>query len=127
MRCGPEHYLRCRSRPAGTPAASVSAAEDGSSAEVSLEGGGRIAAARGVIVAADGPVAVRLLGDALHSSPSKPDTGVGTACVYFSCAFPGVSPPDLLTGDLSQLARRWRLQAGGTLQAWPTLLSSLHW
>jgi len=70
----------------GTPAASVRAAADGGPAQVSMEGGGSIAAARGVIVAADGPAAARLLGDSLHSSPSKPDDGVGTACVYFSCA-----------------------------------------
>ena len=62
---------------------------------MSLQGGGTVTAARGVIVAADGPAAVRLLGEPLHSSPSKPNDGVGTACVYFSCGLLDVSPISL--------------------------------
>ena len=61
---------------------------DGGGATVQLADGSTVAASRGVIVAADGPAAVRLLGAALvGESPSKAEEGVGTSCVYFSCAF----------------------------------------
>lgn len=63
---------------------SVSGA-DGGGATVRLTGGGTLAATRGVIVAADGPAAGRLLGAALTGgSPSKAEPGVGTSCIYFS-------------------------------------------
>ena len=71
----------------GVEVASVSSASDGG-ASVQLADGSSVSAARGVIVAADGPAACRLLGDALGGNPSKADPGVGTSCTYFACAPP---------------------------------------
>ena len=41
-----------------------------------------------VIVAAEGPEAAKLLGSALLASPSKPERGVGTCCLYFAADRP---------------------------------------
>ncbi len=68
---------------AGMRASSVQAADRGRPATVRLADGGEVAARRGVVVATDGPAAAALLGSALADSPSKPEQGVGTACVYF--------------------------------------------
>ena len=67
-----------------TAVASVSSVPGGG-ATVTLADGSCVAAARGVIVAADGPAAARILGSAFGDAPSKAEAGVGTTCVYFSC------------------------------------------
>ena len=41
--------------------------------------------ARAVVVATEGPAALRLLGKALEAAPSKEQNGVGTCCLYFRC------------------------------------------
>ena len=60
---------------------------------MTLADGSCVAAARGVIVAADGPAAARLLGSAMGGLSSKTEAGVGTCCVYFSCVSDSVSHP----------------------------------
>ena len=52
---------------------------------VRLADGTTVSARRGVVVATDGPAAARLLGSSLEATPSKPDPGVGTCCLYFRC------------------------------------------
>jgi phytoene dehydrogenase-like protein len=44
--------------------------------------------AKAVVVATEGPQAEALLGDALASSPSKREPGVGTCCLYFAAPRP---------------------------------------
>ncbi|GIL82041.1 hypothetical protein Vretimale_1587 [Volvox reticuliferus] len=56
--------------------------------EVILADGTKLTARRGVVVAVEGPEASRILGGALQSSPSKPDPGVGTCCLYFRAPKP---------------------------------------
>ncbi|EFJ49392.1 hypothetical protein VOLCADRAFT_80651 [Volvox carteri f. nagariensis] len=56
--------------------------------EVTLADGTKLTARRGVVVAVEGPEAGRILGGALQSSPSKPEPGVGTCCVYFRAPKP---------------------------------------
>ena len=41
--------------------------------------------AKAVVVATEGPAALRLLGKALEAAPSKEQNGVGTCCLYFRC------------------------------------------
>lgn len=60
---------------------------------VRIRGGATLAARRGVIIAAEGPAAAHLLGKRLESEPSSEAEGVGTCCLYFTCA-PG--PHDFL-------------------------------
>lgn len=54
--------------------------------EVHLEDGTSLLARKAAVVATDGPTAKGLLGDALSESPSKPEAGVGTCCLYFRSA-----------------------------------------
>ncbi|GLC46739.1 hypothetical protein PLESTB_001358300 [Pleodorina starrii] len=63
--------------------------------EVTLADGSKITARRGVVVAVEGPEASRILGPALQSSPSKPQPGVGTCCLYFRAPKPP-SPENIL-------------------------------
>ncbi|KAI8473014.1 MAG: hypothetical protein J3K34DRAFT_453716 [Monoraphidium minutum] len=60
----------------------------GAPARVVLSDGRSVAARRGVVVATEGPEAARLLGERLQASPSKPQAGVGTCCLYFAAAAP---------------------------------------
>ncbi|KAL6748117.1 oxidoreductase-like protein [Haematococcus lacustris] len=72
----------------------------GQAARVRLAGGGEVAARRGVVVAVEGPEALRLLGPALQASPSKPEPGVGTCCLYFAAPRPALPGPLLyLSGE----------------------------
>ena len=77
---------------AGKEVASVSSTSGGG-VIVTLADGSCVAAARGVIVAVDGPAAARLLGTAMGGLPSKAEAGVGTSCVYFSCVFDSLFDP----------------------------------
>ncbi|GBF94145.1 hypothetical protein Rsub_07132 [Raphidocelis subcapitata] len=67
----------------------------GAGARVSLADGRSVEARRGVVVATEGPEAQRLLGAALKASPSKPEGGVGTCCLYFRAPSPP-SPDNVL-------------------------------
>jgi len=74
----------------------VVAASGGSPARVVVAGSGEVVASKGVVVAVEGPEAMRLLGATLQASPSKPEPGVGTANLYFSAPKPPVPGPVLL-------------------------------
>ncbi len=67
----------------------VTAASGGAPASVTLSDGTSVRAARGVIVAAEGPEARRLVGGQMSGAQaSKEAPGVGTACLYFSAPRP---------------------------------------
>lgn len=69
-------------------------------AQVVLADGTVIRAARGVVVAAAGPEAARLLGAAAAGAASKAAPGVGTTCLYFSAPAPPRPEPILyLNGE----------------------------
>ncbi|KAG2482905.1 hypothetical protein HYH03_018187 [Edaphochlamys debaryana] len=62
---------------------------------VRLADGTALTARRGVVVAVEGPEAGRMLGGAMQSTPSKPEPGVGTCCLYFKAAKPPSPEPIL--------------------------------
>lgn len=70
----------------------VAPASGSEPAVVQLSGGSSISASKGVVVAVEGPEAARLLGQALQTSPSKPEAGVGTCNLYFKA--PAAPFPD---------------------------------
>ena len=80
----------------------------GGGGSVRIRGGATLAARRGVIIAAEGPAAAHLLGKRLESEPSAEAEGVGTCCLYFTCA-PGpfdplhepLLPPDELSKPIA--------------------------
>ena len=51
---------------------------------LTLDNGETVTANKSVIIACEGPEAARLLGGSLEQSPSKPESAVGTMCLYFS-------------------------------------------
>jgi len=78
----------------GAPVASV---VDGT---VTLKDGSAVTAAKGVVVAVEGPEAARLLGEKLGAAPSKSGPGVGTVCLYFAAPKASSTEPILfLNGD----------------------------
>ena len=61
----------------------VNGAKEGQdTAFVGLADGGSVTA-DAVVVATDGPCARQLLSSHLEASPSKPQAGVGTSCLYY--------------------------------------------
>ncbi|KAK9807377.1 hypothetical protein WJX73_009272 [Symbiochloris irregularis] len=77
----------------------VRPAADGRPASVTLKGGQSIAA-DAVVVATEGPTAAKLLSSSAQASPSKPEPGVGTACLYYRARQPPSQEPILyLNGD----------------------------
>jgi len=84
----------------GARVAAVSGGEDGALAFATMEDGTTLTAARGVVVAVEGPESGRLLGDKLESSPSKPGPGVGSVCLYFAAPKATTTDPILfLNGE----------------------------
>ena len=67
---------------AGVAAEVVTPARDGSAAFVGLASGESMTA-EAVVVATEGPVAAQLLSTRADASPSKPEGGVGTNCLYY--------------------------------------------
>jgi len=83
-----------------SPVTGVSSGSGGSEGSVRTRAGATLSARRGVIVAAEGPAAAKLLGDRLASAPSQAADGVGTCCLYFTADAPPSSDPMLyLNGD----------------------------
>jgi hypothetical protein len=68
----------------GSNSSSNNSSNSSQCATVVTEAKQRITASRGVIVATEGPAALKLLEDRLGSSPSAAAEGVGTCCVYFA-------------------------------------------
>ncbi|KAF6255152.1 hypothetical protein COO60DRAFT_1272702 [Scenedesmus sp. NREL 46B-D3] len=66
----------------------VSGAAGGRRARVQLADGRSVTAAKGVVVAVEGPEAWRLLAGALDAAPSKSEPGVGTCNLYFRAPQP---------------------------------------
>lgn len=76
--------------------AELEADDNGVISGVVLENGGVISAKYGVVIAAEGPEAARLLGKKLPASPSVEKPPRSTTCLYFSADSSPVSEPILL-------------------------------
>ena len=66
----------------------------------------RTMTASAVVVATEGPTALRLLGQALQAAPSKQENGVGTCCLYFRLVpCPGKWPCSKVQSGAAPLCR----------------------
>lgn len=63
--------------------------------------GGRVLSARALVLAVDGPEAVRLAGDRLAAAPSAAGPPVGTTCLYFAAPVSPLAEPILLLNGLA--------------------------
>ena len=94
--------LRAGSLRTGARVASTEAGASGVGAVVRLENGDVVTAKRAVVLAVEGPEAVRLAPAQLAASPSAAGPGVSTVCVYFAAGDASSVPREpilYLTGD----------------------------